>query len=82
MILSTIGFAAAPGRSNDPLSVTIFECLASGIADYLAGSTLRDMVFELLADFGGNFVVQVVSELSHKLTACNHKLILLALVAK
>jgi hypothetical protein len=59
-----------------------FDGLASGIADYLAGSTLRDMVFELLADLGGNFVVQVVSELSHKLTACNHKPILLALVAK
>ena len=43
---------------------------------------MRDVVFELLSDFGRDFAFQVISELSHELAASNHKPVLLALVAK
>ena len=43
---------------------------------------MRDVVFELLADFGRYLAFQVISELSHELAAGNHKPILLAPVAK
>ena len=59
-----------------------FYCLACGIVKDLASAALREMQFELLADFGRDAAGEIVPKFGHELIARDHLAALPALAAK